>query len=602
MQILNVKQGTQPWAEARTKHFCASDAPAMLGYSKTTSRSELLRLKATGDVKEFSEWAQKNLLDKGHESEAATRAYAEALVEGDLYPTIGTLEVDGLPLLASFDGINFDDTIVWENKLKNKVLLESIAGGDMPDDKWPQIEQQLLISGAEKCLFTVGDGTSEGTRYIWYISKPERRAMLIAGWRTFVTDLANYQPQEFIPAAVATPRMGLPAVKVVTEGAITIISNLPVFGERLDEYIKGIDMLPSTDQAFADGEEAVKVLKEAEDALAQAEAAALAQTASIDDMRKTVALYIKLARATRLSLTGIIKNRKDTVRAEILTNAVTELNVYIAHLNSKVGKPYMPDIRGEFAEAMKGKKKLDSMREAVNSELARRKAEADVAFGKIMVNMAYLRETAADFKFLFNDTAAIIRKEADDFAATVSLRIATHKAEKAKAEEETRARIRAEEEAKARATAEAEAKRIQQETEARVRAQVEAERAEAERNALHDAVAVGTGVIKGSQHVPAENLYTKVVTEHGGAGLTPPEAKIVQQVSAECTTLKMEAGALLDGTRPTFATVDKSNYTRIAADGTLDNIRLAIQADVAMMGLNELRKTKEFTTLLVTPF
>ena len=64
-------QGTPEWDQYRLTHFGASEIAAVLGLSKKTTRTELLRIKATGLPKEFSEWLQRNVLDKGHEILAA---------------------------------------------------------------------------------------------------------------------------------------------------------------------------------------------------------------------------------------------------------------------------------------------------------------------------------------------------------------------------------------------------------------------------------------------------------------------------------------------------------------------------------------------------
>ena len=104
MKVLNLQQGSPEWLAARAKHFTASEASAMLGLSKYTSRNELLRQKATGIAKDIDSNTQR-LFDAGHEAEEAARPIAEAIVGDTLYPVTGTAEIDGLPLLASFDGL-----------------------------------------------------------------------------------------------------------------------------------------------------------------------------------------------------------------------------------------------------------------------------------------------------------------------------------------------------------------------------------------------------------------------------------------------------------------------------------------------------------------
>ena len=81
MKIHELTQGSDEWAAFRLTHHGASEAAAMLGLSKKTTRSELLRIKHTGMPKEFSDWVQKNILDYGHEVEAMARPIIE-----DLFP------------------------------------------------------------------------------------------------------------------------------------------------------------------------------------------------------------------------------------------------------------------------------------------------------------------------------------------------------------------------------------------------------------------------------------------------------------------------------------------------------------------------------------
>src|SRR3972149_6196199 len=110
--------------------------------------------------------------------------------------------------------------------------------------------------------------------------------------------------------------MALPAVSIEVKGKIARIPNLPAFGAKLAAFIDGIDKNPSDDQAFADAEGAIKTLESAQTALEAAEAGALAQTATIDEMRRTVALYVDQARTTRLMLEKLVKARKEQIHVQ----------------------------------------------------------------------------------------------------------------------------------------------------------------------------------------------------------------------------------------------------------------------------------------------
>lgn len=135
----------------------------------------------------------------------------------------------------------------------------------------------------------------------------------------------------------------------------------------------------------------------------------------------------------------------------------------------------MPVIPVDFAGVMSGKKNIDSLQNAVDTELARVTIEAKAIARKIEININTLRELASDHKTLFPDTQKIVLKENDDLVSLIKVRIAEHEQQEADRIEAEREKIRAEEEAKATAKAEADAKAI--------RDAEELERAEEQRKA-----------------------------------------------------------------------------------------------------------------------
>lgn len=450
MKILDLEQGTPEWLAVRAKHFCASEAPAMMGASPYMSRSELLRQKATGDVPDVPEGMQR-LFDDGHRAEEAARGLIEADLGEELYPVVGT--DDEGRLLASFDGLTMDGETGYEHKLWNEELAAQVRAKELPPAYYWQLEQQILVGGLKRVIFVVSDGTPDKLVQMDYAPVRGRAKQLLAGWKQFEADLKNYQHVEVMPPAVATPTLALPALAIQIQGSISLISNLDIFGAKLKEFIAGIDKNPSDDQAFADAEAAVKVLQTAQDALEAAEQNALGQTASIDEMRRTVGLYRDLARTTRLALEKLVKARKETIREEIRRSGVDAFAQHVAALNTRLGKSYMPAVQVDFSGAMKGKKTIASLRDAVATEVARAKIAANEIADRIGVNLNTLRELAADYAFLFSDAATIVLKEPEDLLALVKLRIAEHRQAEEKRLDEERARIRQEEVAKAQAEA-----------------------------------------------------------------------------------------------------------------------------------------------------
>lgn len=453
-------QGSAAWHAARARHLCASEAAAALGLSKYTTRDELLRQKATGLTEEVSP-AKQRIFDAGHEAEALARPIAEEIAGTEFYPVVATREVEGMALLASFDGIDILDELIWENKLLNQSLVQQVQAGNLEPNYYLQLEHQLLVSGAQRALFTTSDGTPEGTHPLWYESKPERRAQLIAGWKQFAADLAAYVPPEPKPApapVVAEAMESLPAVSVRLDGKLAVVSNLPDFATALRAFIARIPAKPDTDQDFANAESACKALKRAEEALTAGEDAALGEMVDFEAMRRQVRDLKELARVTRLATEKLVTARKEQIRAEILTGGVTAMREHIASLNARLGKPYMPMVAADFAEAIKGKRTVDSLRGAVNDELARVKIESSAIADRIQINLGTLRELASKHAFLFADTAAIVLKQPDDMTMLVKSRIAEHDAAEQARLDAEREGIRAEEQAKAQREAEAKAR------------------------------------------------------------------------------------------------------------------------------------------------
>ena len=436
----NAPQGSAAWLAARSKHFCASEAAAALGLSKYTTRDELLRQKATGLTEEVSP-AKQRIFDAGHEAEALARPIAEGIAGTEFFPVVATREVEGMPLLASFDGIDLLDEVIWEHKLLNDSLVQQVQAGDLDPHYWLQLEHQLLVSGAQRALFTTSDGTPEGTHPLWYESKPERRAQLIAGWKQFAADLAAWVPPEAKPAPVVgkTPD-NLPALLIQVTGAVTA-SNLPEYKAHALEVFKGINRTLTTDQDFATAESTVKWCADVESRLAAAKEHALSQTATIDELFRTIDDISAEARRTRLELDKLVKARKEEIRGEIVAGGITALREHIAQLNAAMPAPYMPQVPADFAGAIKGKRTVESLRGAVNDELARAKIEASNIATRIHANVKTLEASG----LVVPDAATLVLKAPDDLAAI----IATRKAAEQQRLEAERERIRAEEAARA---------------------------------------------------------------------------------------------------------------------------------------------------------
>jgi predicted phage-related endonuclease len=442
----NLVQGTAEWHAYRAAHDNASDAPAMMGVSSYKTRDQLIAERATGIVPEVDA-ATKRLFDSGHRFEALARPLAEKIIGEDLYPCTGSLE--GSRMSASFDGLTMLEEIASEHKRLNKRLREALAvpgctGADLPMEYQIQMEQQCAVSGCERVLFMASDWDDQGQlieeMHCWYTPNLELRAQIIAGWEQFHKDVAAYVPPEAKPAPVMgkTPD-NLPALLIQVTGAVTA-SNLPEFKAHALEVFKGINRTLTTDQDFATAESTVKWCADVESRLAAAKEHALSQTATIDALFKTIDDISAEARRTRLELDKLVKARKEEIRGEIVAGGITALREHIAQLNAAMPAPYMPQVPADFAGAIKGKRTVDSLRSAVNDELARAKIEASNIATRIHANVKTLEASG----LVVPDAATLVLKAPDDLAAI----IATRKAAEQQRLEAERERIRQEEAAK----------------------------------------------------------------------------------------------------------------------------------------------------------
>lgn len=462
-------QGSDAWHALRAKHFTASEAPAMLGVSKHQTRADLLKRKATGLVEEVDA-ATQHRFDDGHASEAAARPIVEGIIGEDLFPVTMTADISGMPLLASMDGLTMIGDIGWETKLLNQGLRAAVEAGELHEHYTVQMEQQLMVSGADRIYFTTTDGTPECTFGMWYESNPALRERIVAGWQQFERDLADFVPTPSTVKPVGRAPEALPALRIEVTGMVTA-SNIEAFREHAMAVLKGISTNLQTDEDFANAERTVRWAKEVEDKLDAAKEHALSQTTSISQLFQTIDAVRDEARAVRLTLDKLVKAEKENRKAEIVSEARKAFADHWSDLCRRVGGEWIPAVGvSYFADAIKGLKSLDSMRDKASTALAHAKIEANAVADRIDANRKQVEDMS-----LLPDFGAICTKATDDFAALYAMRKQQRADAEAKRLEAEREKIRREEEAKARA----EAERIAQAERDLIRAEEQAKALEA---------------------------------------------------------------------------------------------------------------------------
>lgn len=462
MKILNLQQGSAEWLAHRRTVRNASDAPAMMGASPYVTRTELVRQRATGIDREIDAATQR-VFDKGHSVEPALLALAETIIGEELYPV--TAVSDDGRLGASFDGVTLDETIIFEAKQSNAAKEAAVMDGSIPDaDYWQIVQQFAVCETAEVCYYSVGDGETGADLKIKRGDIAHDIPKLLAGWAQFDADVAAYQPEpEVLPAPTGRTPDQLPALHIEVTGMVTA-SNLHQWKEAAIAVFQGISTDLQTDQDFADADKTVKWCADIEDQLKAAKQHALSQTASIDELFRTIDAISAEARAKRLELDKLVKARKESIKAEIVAAGCASVRAHFDAINATLGAhAFQPPqtLQLTIGAAIKGMRSIQAMRDAVDAAAAGMKIEASQQAERVRANVAILGEHA-EHRHLFADAVALCaQKQPDDLRNLVAARIAEHERARAEREAQVRERIRQEE-----------AERLEREQRERERAEV----------------------------------------------------------------------------------------------------------------------------------
>lgn len=442
MKIHDLVQGSDEWAAFRLTRHGASEAAAMLGLSKLTTRSELLRVKHTGNPKEFSDWVQANILDYGHQVEAQARPLVEQLIEDDLYPVTCSNEDEGGHLSASCDGLTMAFDTAFEHKQWNEELAASVAAGVVPDSHMPQCQQIMMITGAKRVMLTVSDGTPNNfvSTEVWSAAAWFER--IADGWAQFDRDLADYVQPDPAPMLVAESVQALPAVAVQVVGQISVKENFNAFETALRDFLDNkLIREPQTDQDFVDLDQQIKAMKKAEDTLDAAESMMLAQITSVDQAKRQKDMLHKLVRDNRLMAEKLFESEKARRRAEKIEAARKAFTVHVADLQAEITGLRLDVVMPDFAGAIKGLKTMTSIDDKLATALANGKIVADRQAKDFREKLAWVNDNAAEYRMLLADLQQLAAKPFEDFVLAINSRIDAHK----RAEEERLETIRRQE-------------------------------------------------------------------------------------------------------------------------------------------------------------
>lgn len=431
MKVVNLIQGTQEWHAHRAQHYNASDAPAMLGCSPYTTRAELIRRYATGIADEVDSATQVRF-DIGHSSEAKARPLAEAIICEELYPCVGV--ADSGRYSASFDGLTLLGDTAFEHKGLNDTLraamFDGCTGADLPKVYRVQMEQQAMVSKASRVLFMAskwqGDTLVE-ERNCWYTPDPALRAEIIAGWAQFAADVAAYVPEAVAaPAPLGRAPAALPSLSVVARGMVEF-SNHVEFKEKAFAAIAAVNRDLQSDDDFADAEMTVKAFKTGEDVLAATRAQILGQMADVNAVMQTIDDVAAELRRVRLDLDRLVTAEKEKRKGEIVQAGVRSVRDHYDAINATMGEHRIQPPQSlvlDLGAAIKGKRTLSSMRDAVDTAVAAAKIAGSQVAERVRACIHVLEMEMGTYGALFPDRVLLCAtKQPEDLRNLIVARI-----------------------------------------------------------------------------------------------------------------------------------------------------------------------------------
>jgi putative phage-type endonuclease len=442
--ISGLIQGSQDWHTHRVTHWNASQSPAMMGVSKYQTRQDLIKELATGISPEIDADTQ-TIFDNGHKYEAWARPHAEYLIGEELFPVTG---VEG-KFSASFDGMTMEGTIIWEHKSMNLDLRAVDTIRDLGIMYKVQMEHQLLVSGAEKCLFMASKFSPDGElleqKHFWYSPDPVLRGQIIAGWGQLEKDILEYQHIEVIEAPKAEPIRDLPVVSVQVKGELTA-SNLNEITPYFDRFLQDAIVDLITDDDFALAEAQAKKGREAAKQCDLTSKQVVNQMLSIAEVTRTLEEYSRKFNALALRQEKAVKEQKELRKAQSKAEFEKLYHAHLHALNTELSTVRLTIAPPNFAEAMKGQSRMSSVRSKLSDELARWKITADQMAREYREKLTWFNDQKL-LLTLFVDLSVLTQKPIEDFKLAVKARIESH--EKAESERLFAAeRIRQEEETK----------------------------------------------------------------------------------------------------------------------------------------------------------
>ncbi len=145
MKTITMIQNSDEWLEIRKKYVGASDANIILGEGGKITPLMLWNQKANGI--EIDTKGAEFIFAKGHKLEDKMRNIMEMVLDTELKPLV-TISEQHEFLMASLDGYDENSGATWECKYVGQDDFKSVDEGNMMMKYYPQVQQQMMLTGA----------------------------------------------------------------------------------------------------------------------------------------------------------------------------------------------------------------------------------------------------------------------------------------------------------------------------------------------------------------------------------------------------------------------------------------------------------------------
>lgn len=164
-EIIEMKQGSSEWIAKRFDYITATDVPVILEANPWKTHEELLKYK----VEKKEETHDQQTLDRfenGHKAENTARR----ILTDYNFKDIVIISKEFPFLWASLDGFDIDKNVILEAKWTgNRKKLLDAKKGKISYDHYLQMQAQLIVSGANYCVYYITNGES----YTRQVVKPD---------------------------------------------------------------------------------------------------------------------------------------------------------------------------------------------------------------------------------------------------------------------------------------------------------------------------------------------------------------------------------------------------------------------------------------------